>query len=69
MLAGNPIVLADVILASDAEELQTPSARAVGGVIQGANIRWYLTGGDLARTMSEGFDLLEAGTDQGSIRG
>jgi TetR/AcrR family transcriptional regulator, regulator of mycofactocin system len=36
-------------------------AAAVGGVVQGANIRWYVHGGDLAQIMSEGFEVLERG--------
>jgi AcrR family transcriptional regulator len=36
-------------------------AAAVSGVVQGANIRWYIHGGDLAQMMSEGFEVLERG--------
>lgn len=36
-------------------------AAAIGGVMQGANIRWFLEGGDRARIMSEGFEILEKG--------
>lgn len=36
-------------------------AAAIGGVMQGANIRWFLEGGDRAQIMSEGFEILEKG--------
>jgi hypothetical protein len=39
----------------------TMVAAAAGGVIQAAQTRWYFRGGDLARAMSEGFDVLERG--------
>lgn len=36
-------------------------AAAVGGVTQGANIRWHLKSGDLGQILSEGFEILEKG--------
>ncbi len=39
----------------------TMLAAAVGGVIQAAQTRWFLDGGDLAATISEGLEVLERG--------
>ena len=39
----------------------TTLAAAVGGVIQAAQTRWLLDGGDLAAAISEGLDVLERG--------
>jgi len=39
----------------------TMLAGAVGGVIQAAHTRWFLHGGDLATTISEGIEVLERG--------
>ena len=36
-------------------------AAAVGGVIQAAQTQWFLHGGDLATTISEGLEVLESG--------
>jgi TetR/AcrR family transcriptional regulator, regulator of mycofactocin system len=36
-------------------------AAATGGVIQAAQTRWYIVGGDLAATMSEALEVLERG--------
>ncbi len=34
-------------------------AAAVGGVIQAAQTRWYVLGGNLATAISEGLEVLE----------
>ena len=47
-------------LPSDAV-VPTMLAAAVGGVIQAAQTRWYLLGGDLATGISEGLEVLERG--------
>jgi hypothetical protein len=39
----------------------TMLAAAVGGVIQAAQTRWYLQGGDLANAISDGLAVLEKG--------
>jgi len=39
----------------------TMLAAAAGGVIQAAQTRWYLEGGDLATAFSEGLEVLERG--------
>jgi TetR/AcrR family transcriptional regulator, regulator of mycofactocin system len=39
----------------------TMLAGAVGGVIQAAHTRWFLHGGDLPTTISEGLEVLERG--------
>jgi AcrR family transcriptional regulator len=39
----------------------TMLAAAVGGVIQAAQTRWYLQGGDLATAISDGLEVLERG--------
>lgn len=39
----------------------TMLAGAVGGVIQAAMTRWFVHGGDLATTLSDGLELLERG--------
>jgi AcrR family transcriptional regulator len=39
----------------------TMLAAAVGGVVQAAQIRWYITGVDLVTTISRGLDVLERG--------
>jgi TetR/AcrR family transcriptional regulator, regulator of mycofactocin system len=39
----------------------TMLAAAAGGVIQAAHTHWFLHGGDLATTMSEGLQVLETG--------
>ena len=46
--------------ASDAV-VPTMLAGAVGGVIQAAHARWFLHGGQLATTISEGLEVLERG--------
>jgi AcrR family transcriptional regulator len=39
----------------------TMLAAAVGGVVQAASTQWFLHGGDLATTISEGLEVLEQG--------
>jgi AcrR family transcriptional regulator len=41
--------------------IPTMMAAAAGGVIQAAQARWYLLGGDLSTTISEGLEVLERG--------
>jgi AcrR family transcriptional regulator len=41
--------------------MPTMLAAAVGGVIQAAQTRWYLLGGDLATAISDGIEVLETG--------
>ena len=43
----------------------TTLAAAVGGVIQAAQTRWLLEGGDLAAAITEGLDVLERGIGWG----
>jgi TetR/AcrR family transcriptional regulator, regulator of mycofactocin system len=46
----------------------TTLAAAAGGVLQASLTSWFLRGGDVARTISEGFEVLERGigADSGS---
>ena len=41
----------------------TMLAAAVGGVVQAAHIQWYVGGGDLVATISDGLRILERGMD------
>jgi hypothetical protein len=45
--------------ASDAL-VPTMLAAAAGGVVMAAHTKWFLLGGDLATTVSEGLDVLQS---------